>query len=103
MLTQKARSSKAAILDAAVTLASQPGGLSKLRRDAVAKAAGVASGLVTHYWGSMNALRNAVVRKAVADENLAVVGEAVAIGHKDAIDAPRALRTRAAQHVATHA
>lgn len=100
MLTQKGRSSKAAILAAATTLAAQPGGLAGLRRDAVAKAAGVAAGLVTHYWGSMNALRNAVVRKAVADENLAVVGEAVALGMPAATEAPFALRSRAARHIA---
>jgi AcrR family transcriptional regulator len=99
LFTQKGRSVRNEILAAAMELSSKSGGFSRMTRDAVAKRAGVAAGLVTYYFGGMPGLRTAVVRKAVADENLAVLGEAIALGHAVARQAPDALRSRAVKQL----
>lgn len=68
------------ILTAAMLLAEKPGGLQKLTRDGTAKRAGVAAGLVTYYFTNMPKLKAAVVRKAAEDENLSILGQAIALG-----------------------
>jgi AcrR family transcriptional regulator len=87
------------ILTAAMELSEKPGGFARLTRDGIAKRAGVAAGLVTYYFGDMKALRTAIVRKAVADENLAILGEAIALGHAVARAAPDSLRSRAVKQL----
>lgn len=83
------------ILTAAMLLAAKPGGFKALTRDGVAKRAGVAAGLVTYYFTNMEGVRNAVVRKAISDENLAVLGGAIGYRHALAMRAPDRLREKA--------
>lgn len=76
-------------------LAAKPGGFKALTRDGIAKRAGVAAGLVTYYFTNMEGVRTAVVRQAIAEENLAVLGGAIGHRHKLAMGVPDGLRGKA--------
>ena len=86
--------SKEHILEVAYTMARRDG-FGTLTRDGVAAEAGVAMGSVNHYWGKMSALREAVMRRAVEEENLELIGQGMALGDSVAKSAPLELRTRA--------
>lgn len=53
------------ILTAAIAVAARPGGWSKLTRDAVAREAQCADGLVSKYFGTMISFRRAIMREAI--------------------------------------
>ena len=90
------------ILKAALVVAAVPGGFKRLTREKVAKQANVAAGLVTYYFGNMDGLRSAIVRKSIEDENLPVLGAAIADRHQGAMRVEEALKTRALRaHFAT--
>lgn len=86
--------SKEHILEVAFTMA-QRDGFGTLTRDGVAAEAGVAMGSVNHHWGKMSALREAVMQRAVEEENLELIGQGMALGDSVAKSAPLELRTRA--------
>lgn len=86
---------KAQILAAAIKTASKPGGWAKLTRDTVAKEAGCAQGLPSKYFGTMVNFKRAIMRAAIASENLAVIAQGLATGDKSAQKASLALKTRA--------
>ncbi|WPJ51428.1 hypothetical protein RCIP0033_00066 [Klebsiella phage RCIP0033] len=86
--------SKEHILEVAYTMA-QRDGFGTLTRDGVAAEAGVAMGSVNHHWGKMSALREAVIQRAVEEENLELIGQGMALGDSVAKSAPLELRTRA--------
>lgn len=86
--------SKEHILEVAYTMA-QRDGFGTLTRDSVAAEAGVAMGSVNHHWGKMSALREAVMQRAVEEENLELIGQGMALGDSIAKSAPLELRTRA--------
>lgn len=86
--------SKEHILEVAYTMA-QRDGFGTLTRDGVAAEAGVAMGSVNHHWGKMSALREAVIQRAVEEENLELIGQGMALGDSIAKSAPLELRTRA--------
>ena len=86
--------SKEYILEVAYTMA-QRDGFGTLTRDGVAAEAGVAMGSVNHHWGKMSALREAVMQRAVEEENLELIGQGMALGDSVAKSAPLELRTRA--------
>lgn len=86
--------SKEYILEVAYTMA-QRDGFGTLTRDGVAAEAGVAMGSVNHHWGKMSALREAVMQRAVEEENLELIGQGMALGDSIAKSAPLELRTRA--------
>ena len=86
--------SKEHILEVAYTMA-QRDGFGTLTRDGVAAEAGVAMGTVNHHWVKMSALRDAVMQRAVEEENLELIGQGMALGHDVAKSAPLELRTRA--------
>ncbi|UPU16111.1 TetR family transcriptional regulator [Escherichia phage ZCEC13] len=86
--------SKEHILEVAYTMA-QRDGFGTLTRDGVAAEAGVAMGSVNHHWGKMSALREAVMQRAVEEENLELIGQGMALGDSVAKSAPLELRTRA--------
>lgn len=64
------------ILAVAVDMAKAVG-YHKLTRDAVAEKAGVSMGLVTRYFGTMNQLKGAVVKRAVKTEVLEIVAQCI--------------------------
>lgn len=86
--------SKEHILEVAYTMA-QRDGFGSLTRDGVAAEAGVAMGSVNHHWVKMSTLREAVMQRAVEEENLELIGQGMALGDSVAKSAPLELRTRA--------
>ena len=86
--------SKDNILEVAYVMA-QRDGFGTLTRDGVAAEAGVAMGSVNHHWVKMSALREAVMQRAVEEENLELIGQGMALGDSVAKSAPLELRTRA--------
>lgn len=83
------------ILTAAIKVAGQPGGWSKLTRDAVAKEACCAQGLPSKYFGTMVNFRRAIMRAAIKDRNLSIIAQGLATGDKCAQKAPPSLKTAA--------
>lgn len=83
-------------LDMAATL-----GIEQIRRDDIAKKAGVANGLVTHYFTTMTQLKRAVVRAAVERRSLPVIAQALALKHPEALKAPLELRDEALASLAS--
>lgn len=75
------------ILDAAIHVAEREG-YARMTRDQIADHAGVATGLVSHYFGTMPQLRRTVMRHAVIRENLIVIGQGIAAGDLHALKAP---------------
>ena len=88
------------IIAAAVKLA-QRDGYDNVRREGVARAAGVAPGLVSKYWGTMNQLRRAIMREAVNKENLIVLAQGLARKDTHAVRAPQELKDRAIASLAS--
>ncbi|UGO49408.1 helix-turn-helix transcriptional regulator [Klebsiella phage vB_KpnM_JustaPhage] len=86
--------SKEHILEVAYTMA-QRDGFGTLTRDGVAAEAGVAMGTINHHWVRMDALREAVMQRAVEEENLELIGQGIALGDNIAKSAPLELRARA--------
>ena len=86
--------SKDNILEVAYVMA-QRDGFGSLTRDGVAVEAGVAMGTVNHHWLRMEALRDAVMQRAVEEEQLELIAQGMALGHDVAKSAPLELRTRA--------
>ena len=83
------------ILTAALAVAARPGGWSKLTRDAVAREAQCADGLVSKYFGTMRAMRRTIMRSAVLTENLPIVAQGLAHGDAHAQKADPELKARA--------
>ena len=86
--------SKDNILEVAYVMA-QRDGFGTLTRDGVAAEAGVAMGSVNHHYGTMDALRDAVMRMAIEREDLPVIAQGIAAGHPIAQGAPLNVRTKA--------
>jgi AcrR family transcriptional regulator len=83
-----------AVLDAACRVA-ETHGLQRFTRAHVALSSGKAPGTVSLAFGSMDALRDAVVREAIRRPLLTVLAQALAMGHPVARDAPEDLRAQA--------
>lgn len=88
------------ILTAALAVAARPGGWSKLTRDAVAREAQCADGLVSKYFGTMTQMRRTVMRSAVLTENLAIVAQGLATGDPHAQKADESLKRKALETLA---
>ena len=86
--------SKEHILDTAYKMA-QRDGFAAITRDGVAAEAGVAMGSVNHHYGNMQVLRDAVMQRAVEEEQLELIAQGMAMGDNVAKTAPLALRKRA--------
>lgn len=74
-MTPVARS--ASLLHAAAELAKKHG-YQNVTREQIAKAAGVSEALVSHHLGTMPNMRRALVRHAIANNILIVIGQAIA-------------------------
>lgn len=72
-------------------------GYMRVTRDDIAFEAGVATGLVSLYMGTMADLRRTVMRHAVIQEVLSIVAEGLADRNPHAIAAPFELKERALQ------
>ena len=86
---------KLEILNAAVKVAGLPGGWSKLTRDAVAREAQCADGLISKYFGTMVTFRRTIMRHAIKAANLSVIAQGLAAGDNCAQKAAPELKARA--------
>ena len=87
---------KAAILGHAIGLAKEVG-YSHITRDEVASRAGVAGGLVTFYFKSMDRLKREIMREAVRLAHFDIVLQGLAAKDIIALDAPSELKAKAAE------
>lgn len=91
---QKPRLPRERILSAAVSM-TQTHGYKGATRDGIAKLAGVSSGLVNRYYGTMALLMAEVMRIAVEERNLPVVVQGLAHEDPVALAAPADVRAAA--------
>jgi AcrR family transcriptional regulator len=82
------------VLAAALTVARE-GFFATMTRTDVSTVAGCSPGLVTHYFNSMDELREAVMREAIERKELRVLVQGLATGCVIALEAPDALRVKA--------
>lgn len=82
------------ILSAAVDVAKEKG-FFNVTRENVATKAGCSVGIITLRFKTMPALRSAVMRRAVRDKVLTIIGQGVAAGDRIASTVPASLRKRA--------
>lgn len=85
---------RAQILEAAVELAGTSH-YARITRQAIADEAGIAPTLVTHYFGTMTRMRRDIMRYAVRNECLRVIGQGLASQDKHALKASPGLQTAA--------
>ena len=90
---------RVAIMAAAVHMAHRMGWRA-LTREAVAAEAGVATGSINHEFGTMEALRHAVMQEAVDEGHLEIIAAGLAEGHPAARDAPPHVREAAIRAMA---
>ncbi len=95
----KATDRKEEILAAAVKLARQPGGYSRVTLVDIAKEAGCVHGLVLHYFGTATQMRRAVMSRAILIRDSAILAQGLAIGDAKARTADPALKREAAKHL----
>ena len=74
-------------------------GLHNMKRDDIARRAGVAAGAVNHEFETMAGLRDALILDAIETRNLAVLAQGLACGHPIAKEAPEQLRADAAREI----
>ena len=84
------------ILEAALVVAARVG-YNNITREGIAKEAECAPALVSHYFGTVDDARDAVMNRAVETKQLTVLAEGLAIGHPLAKAAPLTLKRRAAK------
>jgi AcrR family transcriptional regulator len=90
---------KRQILDEALR-ASDTYGYTNITRQMIADHLQLAPGLVSHYFGTMDDLRHAVMQEAVRHSLLRIVAQGLVNKHPVAMRAPRALKARVAQSMA---
>ena len=92
----EARERTAQILKAALQVAARVG-YTNLKRDDVAKAAGISASLVPYHMGTMTEFRRSVMREAVRTGHLPVIAQGIANRDRQALKAPEEVRQRAIQ------
>lgn len=85
---------RTSILSAALLL-SEATGYNALTREALSEVAGCSNALVTKVFGSMDALRDAIVAHAVEVENFIIIGQAIALRHPLTVKLPDELKEKA--------
>lgn len=85
---------RAQILNEAVKIATKHG-YTTLTRNNVAEAAGVTNGLVSHYFGSINGLKDAVVQKALSDSIFPILAQAILAKDPNVSNISQSLKRRA--------
>jgi hypothetical protein len=85
---------KCSILDAAVDI-SRSLGYANISRQQVADRAGVSTGLVTKYFGTMQQLRRAIIRAAIAREIPEIIAQGMACSDRHVMKAPDELKAAA--------
>ena len=98
MIYKKAKERKAELLEAALKVARSKG-FENMTRDAIAEEAGVSFGLVGRYLGTMNRLRQTVMRAAIRKEILEIIAYGLYAKDKQALKAPDELKARAFEYM----
>lgn len=98
-MSDKVENRNRAVLDAAVALAERHG-MGAVTRPRVADESGLSTGTVSNAFGSMDALRDAVVAAAVEREIVVIVAQGLAERHPVALAAPAELKQRALEKLA---
>lgn len=65
------------ILKAALVISGRPGGWSRLTRQAIAQQADCSEALVSRYLGSMPAARKAIMKAAIKDQIVEIIGQSL--------------------------
>jgi AcrR family transcriptional regulator len=74
-------------------------GWDNLTRDAFCTHMGIAAGSVNYHFGDMAGFRRAIMRKAVAKREVAIVADGIASKCKEARNAPESLKKLAIAHM----
>lgn len=82
------------ILSVAIDLAAEKG-FNNVTRSDVAEAAGVSTGTVSKHFGTMDQLRNDIVRRAIKSEVLKIIAQAIASGNRHVKKIDTELKERA--------
>lgn len=82
------------ILACAMTEAKRHG-YNNVTREAIAARANCASGLVSHYFGTMLQMRRAIMSEAIRTRELRIIAQGLADGHPKAMRAPVELKQAA--------
>lgn len=82
------------IMGHAIRLARKVGYMN-VRRDELARNAGVANGLVSNHWNTMVQLKKAIIREAIRIEDAVIVGQGLALRDRHAMKAPQHLKEKA--------
>lgn len=90
----KPEARKEAILDAALSAAEQDHYLN-LTRDSVARAASVSEATVSSYFGTMNQLRRAIIRRAISINCSRVIAQGMSAGDSRALNVPDEIKQEA--------
>jgi AcrR family transcriptional regulator len=91
-----------ALLACAVALA-ESDGYGKVNRSTVADRAGVSPGIVSHYFGTVRELREAVMEHAIAHSVLAIVADGIAVNDSNVAILGVSLRRRAKEFLSKRA
>lgn len=86
--------SKEYVLEVAYDIA-QRDGFCTLTRRRISNESGIATGSVSFHWGNMQALRDALMTRAVEEENIEIILDGLAVGNTVAKNAPKELRLKA--------
>ena len=87
------------ILNAALAICSEPGGWNTLTIQKVAQQAHCTSGLVYHYFGSIDSLRRKLVKVSIKRENFDVLIQALTSAHPEALKMNRLLQQLVFAHM----
>lgn len=90
---------KTQILGAALTAAKRDG-YARVTRDAIAREAGCAPGLVSHYLGTMASTRRDIMRAAIRERVLPIVAQGLVAKDPHARRAPADLKEQALASIA---
>lgn len=98
-MSEKVENRNRAVLDAGVTLAEKYG-MQAVTRPRVAAESGLSTGTVSNAFGSMDALRDAVMVAAVQREIVVIIAQGLAERYPAAMNAPAELKQRALAQIA---
>ena len=100
-LTYMSTNHKQRIIEAAIDVASRPGGWASLTRQAVAARAGCSDGLVSQHCGTMEQFKRDIMRHAIRSRHLSIIAQGLAAGDPRAKRAPPDLKGEALATLAT--
>jgi AcrR family transcriptional regulator len=87
---------KAQALEAAIALAEEKG-YTNIRAHDIAARTNISYGLVAKYFGTMGQLRRAIMRAAIARENLTIIAQGLGVKDPHALKASDELKQKAVQ------